>query len=362
MRIFDVPGGLVAIITDSHFGARADSPAFHEYFMRFYNDVFFPYLIREGIKIVLHLGDFTDRRKYINFVTLNRVRQYFMKRIQELGITLICTVGNHDTYYKNTNQINSMHELFSDIPGIIVLTEPEEVMFDKTKVLLVPWINEGNYDHSLNLIKTTSADYLMGHLELKGFLMSRGQRAETGLDATLFERFKFVGSGHYHHKSTENNVWFLGSPYEINFADLNDPRGFHIWKPGRKVNVEFIQNPYRMFYKVYYDDKKYPVDKLLSFISDKYQGTYVKVIVRSKMNPEWFDAFMDRLFSMQPADIKIEDDMTMEQDEDSVIDMAEDTLTILNKYVDTLEIDFDKKDPIKGEINILYQEALNVER
>jgi len=361
MRTFDTKIGRCAILADTHFGARADSPVFHDYFMRFYEDVFFPFLAKNNIKVVLHLGDFTDRRKYINFVTLNRLRNYFVRRLHELGITLICTVGNHDTFYKNTNEINSLQELFFDNPNIIILTEAEEVMFDGTKVLLVPWINENNIEKTLQLIKETDAKICFGHLELKGFLMNRGQKSEIGFDAAIFEKFDLVASGHFHHKSDNGKIFFLGTPYELNFADINDPRGFHTWEIDT-TELDFYQNPHKMFYKIYYDDKDKPLEILTKKITDKYQGTHVKVIVQNRTNPNNFDKFMECLFSMLPADVKIEEDLSLDEgSEEMVVDMTEDTLTILNKYVDCLEIDTDKE-KIKEELRTLYIEASNMER
>src|ERR1035437_1866341 len=361
MKKFKTGNGKVAIITDSHFGARADSPIFHDYFVKFYEEVFFPYIDKEGIKIVLHLGDFTDRRKYINYITLNKVRNYFIRRIKEMGITMICTVGNHDTYYKNTNEINSLQELFSNMDNIHILTEVEEVMFDKTKVLLVPWINEGNYETSIAKIQSSNAKILMGHLEIKKFLMNRGQTSETGFDASMFDKFDLVASGHFHHKSNDKNIFYLGAPYELNFADINDPRGFHSWITKSK-ELEFHLNPYKMFYKVFYNDKDATLPSLLKKISSKFQGCYVKVVVQNRMNPVFFEKFMEKLFSLGPADIKIEDDLTLDDHTtETVVDMAEDTLTILNKYVDALEIDTNK-DKIKEELRTLYIEAQNAEK
>jgi DNA repair exonuclease SbcCD nuclease subunit len=361
MKTFDTICGKAALLTDTHFGARSDSPIFHEYFTRFYDDVFFPYLEKNNIKLLLHQGDFTDRRKYINFVTLNKTKNYFIQKLKALDITMWCTVGNHDCYYKNTNDVNSMNELFSDTSNIVVFTESEEVMIDGVKVLLVPWINEENYDRTIKLIQETDAEFLFGHLELKGFLMTRGMKSEVGIDPNLFKKFKKVASGHYHHKSDEENISYLGSPYEMIFSDINDPRGFHTWEPGSDV-FDFYQNPYKMFYKLYYDDKDKPLDELLKRITLKYQGSYVKVVVANRSNSNHFDKFIEKLFSIGPADVKIEDDMSLEEgQEQMVVDLTEDTLTILNKYVDSLEIDTDKS-KIKEELRILYVEASNMER
>jgi hypothetical protein len=274
---------------------------------------------------------------------------------------MIITVGNHDTFFKNTNEVNSMHELFSDTEWIKVLTEPQEIVFDETKVLLVPWINEANLERSLTAIKETDAKVLMGHLELKGFIMQRGQRAEHGFDSEIFAKFDLVCSGHYHHKSEQENIHYIGAPYEMTFSDVNDPRGFHVWSPTDN-SLEFVQNPYKMFHRLYYDDKEKELGSILKRLTDKYTGTYVKVIVQNRTNPYYFEKFLEKLFSLNPADIKIEEDFSLtEMDEEIVVDMAEDTLTILSKYVEGLEIDADKM-KIKEELRILYIEESNMER
>jgi DNA repair exonuclease SbcCD nuclease subunit len=350
-----------AIITDQHFGARSDSPIFLDYFQRFYDNVFFPYLDENKITEVIDLGDTFDRRKFVNFLSFQRSREMYFDRLLERKIKVHSLLGNHTTYYKNTSKVNAVKELCGMYPNITIYDTATEVTFDKTKVLLVPWINEENYDHSMKMIKTTTAKILMGHLEIKGFLVNRGLRLAEGLAVKIFKRFKAVWSGHLHHKSEEGNISYLGSPYEIKFDDMNDPRGFHTWKSST-TKLNFIENPHRMFYKLYYDDKDKTLDFLLKKVSDKFRGAYVKVVVQNRTNPLHFDKFIETLFSMNPADVKIDDAISLsEGDEEMKVDLAEDTLTILNKYVDNLEIDSDKE-KIKDEIKILYTEASGMGR
>jgi hypothetical protein len=349
----------IAILTDQHFGARSDSLVFLDYFERFYQDIFFPFLKKNKITEIISLGDMFERRKFCNFLTLKRTRKMWLEPLLENNFKVHCLLGNHDVYYKNTNDVNSIKEILGNYSNFIIYNETEEIMIDDTKVLLVPWINDENRETSLKIINETDAKYCFGHLELNGFLMNRGQKSEVGFDAEPFKKFEMVATGHYHHKSDKENIHYLGSPYEMTFADINDPRGFHIWNTNTK-ELDFHKNPYKMFYKIFYDDKDQPLSSLLKKITDRYQDTYVKVVVHNRTNPEYFDKFMEHLFSMQPADIKIEEDISIDAP-DIIVDMAEDTLTILNKYVDTLEVDIDK-DKIKEELRLLHMEAVNMER
>ena len=101
----------IAIINDTHFGARNDNQNFSDFFFKFYDEIFFPTLIERGITTCIHMGDVMDRRKYVSYKTATDFRQGFINRFKELNIDLHITVGNHDTYYKNTSEVNSMEEL-----------------------------------------------------------------------------------------------------------------------------------------------------------------------------------------------------------------------------------------------------------
>ena len=50
------------MITDQHFGARKNSKHFHEYFLMFYNDIFFPTIEKAGISPIVDMGDTFDSR------------------------------------------------------------------------------------------------------------------------------------------------------------------------------------------------------------------------------------------------------------------------------------------------------------
>ena len=163
----------IAIITDTHFGARNDNQNFSNYFYKFYDDIFFPTLEKLGITTCVHMGDVVDRRKFISFKTASDFRQKFINRFYELNIDLHIIIGNHDTYYKNTNEVNSMEELVGSHKANIYIN-PQVVEFDDCPIQFMPWINANNYDESMKALSTSSAQILMGHLEINGFEMYKG--------------------------------------------------------------------------------------------------------------------------------------------------------------------------------------------
>jgi len=333
------------------------------FFSKFYDNVFFPYLDEHDIKTCIHLGDIVDRRKYINFKTANDLRENFVERLWEMNVDTHMIVGNHDIYYKNTNQVNSLTELFSTADHILepwIYAEPREYDFDGTKILMMPWINSDNYLECMDAIKETRAEIMMGHLEINGFEMHRGHICDTGFDINMFSKFDTVFSGHFHHKSTQGGISYLGNPYEITWSDYNDERGFHVFDTETR-ELTFIKNPYRMFYKIYYDDSKETFESIKEKDYTPYSGTIVKVIVAQKNNPYWFDTLLDELYKADVADVSVVENVDLEfEDDDSVVDEAEDTLTILSNYIDTLNIQKNKKE-LDNLIRTLYNEALDYE-
>lgn len=352
---------LIAKITDTHFGGKSDSKIFMNYIKKFYDNVFFPYLEKYNIQTIVHLGDIVDRRKFINYVTLHDFKRIFVNRCVENGRELIGIVGNHDIPYRNTNEVNAMNELFNH-SNVTFFDSPTEYDFDGCKIALLPWINNTNYAESMEFVKNTSAHILFGHLDLAGFEMHMGMKSYDGMQPELFSKFDMVCSGHFHHKSSSGNIHYLGCPYEMFWNDYNEQRGFHIFDTETR-ELTFIQNPYRLFYKLWYDDTDKNFEEYTNhFNYNDYQDTYVKVIVQNKTNPYLFDVILDNLYKANPANISIvEDNKNMDQQsEEEIISEAEDTLTSLYKYVDNMKTNVDKN-RLNQLFADLYTEAQNVE-
>ena len=244
----------VAVITDTHWGARNDSQAFMDYFRKFYEEIFFPTLQEQVIETIIHMGDVVDRRKVINWKTVYQMREMFFDVCYERNINLHLVTGNHDTYFRNTNQVNSLSGLrLADKENFTVYEKSTEIELDGTKIFIQPWICDENKEESLKAIEETNSQLLFGHLEVRGFEMHLGQYSQTGVDASMFKKFDMAFSGHFHHKSDNGNIYYLGNPYQITWSDYKDSRGFHIFDTKTR-ELEFVLNPFEMFHKIHYDD------------------------------------------------------------------------------------------------------------
>ena len=340
----------VAIITDQHFGARKNSKLFHDYFLKFYNEVFFPRLEEEGVTTVVDMGDTFDSRKGIDFSALSWAKNNYYDRLRDMGVTVHTIVGNHTAYYKNTNEVNAVDLLLREYDNVKVYSKCEEVLLDKLKVLFIPWINAENYQSTVESVKVSTSVCAMGHLELNGFRAHRGHIMEEGLACDLFEKFNKVFSGHFHTRSDDGRIYYLGNPYEMFWNDANDKRGFTIFDTDT-LKWEYVNNPNRMFYNIYYEDTNYQ-----TFDTREYENKIVKVIVRKKTDLKKFEKFIDKLYASGVFELKVVENFQFQESEEFEAFESEDTLSILNRYIEESEINLEKS-TIQRIVQEVYQEA-----
>ena len=342
----------IAIITDTHYGARKGADYIHSYFKKFYDNIFFPYLEKNNIDTIIHMGDMFDSRKSIDYQSLEWSKRVVFEPLKKYKVHAI--TGNHDAYYKNTNKVNSPELLLKDYDNIITYSKPTEINIGGLDILLLPWINSENFEESKEFIDNSKSKIAMGHLEINGFKATRGHMMEDGMDVSIFSKFEKVYSGHFHTRSTDGKIYYLGNPYEMYWNDVNDKRGFHIFDTETLTHTP-INNPYKLFYNIYYEDTPHQ-----TFDSTEYTNKLVKVIVRKKTNTKQFERFIDKLYSSNVQDLKIIENFVIQENENFEIDEEENTLSILNRYIDESEFEYDKN-IIKGIFQDLYRQACEVD-
>ena len=345
----------IAIITDQHFGCRKNSKLFHDYFLRFYEDVFFPTLEKEGITTIVDMGDTFDSRKGIDFCALTWAKENYYNRLQKMGIEIHSIVGNHTAYYKNTNDINAINLLLREYANVKIYSETTPIEIDNLSILLVPWINPENEKKTMAMIEQSRSPVVMGHLELHGFKVNDYVVMEHGTNIDPFAKFDRVYSGHFHTRSSQNNIHYLGSPYEMYWNDWNDTRGFHLFDTETLEHTP-INNPYNIFEKVFYEDTPFQ-----TFDTRGFEDKIVKVIVRKKSDIGQFERFIDKIYSANVAELKIVEnfDFSGWYDTSETGYESEDPLSILNRYIDDSEVSLDKS-IITKMVDEIYREACEV--
>lgn len=348
----------IAIVTDTHFGFKNDSPIFLEAYLEFFEKQFFPYLRDNGIKTVIHMGDVLDRRKFINFNTLRNVRKRFTEVFIKEGIEVHCVIGNHDCYWKNTNEVNSVVEIFGD--AFKVYEKPQDVIIDGMVCGFIPWISKENSAEVHAFLQKSNADALFGHFELNGYEVVRGVRHEGGLDPAVLSRFNRVYSGHFHCKQRSGNVYYLGNPYQMFFSEVVEEKGFHILDT-ENGSLEFVENKKKLYQKIVYDEN---LDQSGhgNFNFSKFKDCFVKVVVLSKKNAPKFDMFCDKLFDAGIHDLLIVDNLEEEKNaEDTYVsekELSKNTIDLIDGYIDELKIDGGTD--LKNLMREIYTESLSL--
>lgn len=342
----------ICILGDTHFGVQNDSNFFLKYSIDYFNNSFFSFLRENKIKNVIHLGDVFDRRKYINMNTLSVVRNNFLTPFYNGEFTLHCILGNHDVYYKNTNRINSLNELL-DKNKIKIYDKPQTVEIEGYMIGFVPWMTKDNYEECSDFIKRNECDYLCGHFEIEGFELSRGFVADYGIKKKDFKNYKRVFSGHYHCKQEIENILYTGTPYQLNFSDVEEPKGIHVFSP--KTNeLTFVENKNTIFKEIIYNEKNI---KTINF-SD-YENSYVRVVVKSKKDPYLFELFMDSLNNIETAGVTVIEEKFFELSDDDFAEESQNTLSLINKEIESIE-EIKDKNKLKKIIHDLYIESFTI--
>ena len=340
----------VAILTDTHFGARKGSQIFHDYFEKFYAETFFPALDEHGIDTVLHLGDVFDVRKGIDYWSLDWAKRVVFQPLCDRGIETHIIVGNHDIFYRQSLKINAPGLNLQEFPNIITYSSPQTATIKGTDIFMVPWVCEDNAEEFVAQRDDSKAKYAMGHLELAGFYANSTYQVQHGMDMGVFSQFEKVFSGHFHKKNSSGNVTYLGNPYQMYWNDEGDVRGFHIFDL-ETGELEFIKNPNTMFHKIYYKEGKL-------FNPTKYKNSYIKLIVEGKSTPAKLQQFIDKLYKVGIHDLKVIENFDLSVDDDVEVE-AEDTLTTLTNYVNAMEDNLNKQN-IVDIFKSLYVEAQEV--
>ena len=326
---------------------------------KFYTNVLFPYLLENKIDKILHLGDYYEHRKFVNLKALEHNRRIFLDKLREYNITMDIIPGNHDVFYKNTNELCSLKELMGHYMDVVKIHMNNVVItYDELKVALIPWINMTNYADTMDFIKTCSADIVAGHFEFGGFEMYKGIVNPHGMDTNEFKRFEMVLSGHFHTKSSRDNIHYLGSQMEFNWGDVNDSKYFHILDTSTR-ELTPVLNPNTLHTKIIYNDEKQDYSEMDISVLD---NQFVKIVVEKKTDYFAFDKFIDRV-SLRPIyELKIAESF-IEYLGDNVEDgeiKLDDTQVLLDSYIDAVDTEADKE-KLKTLLRGLYSEAQTME-
>lgn len=344
----------LAIVGDMHWLGRSASPVFNEFFIKAWKDEYFPLLESHGIKDILQLGDLFDNRKNVSTRVLKDAKRGFFDKLEQDGYNFITLAGNHDLYWRENLEVITSELVLSEYKNIRVISEPTVLVYEDTTIDVIPWMCKSNEDEIKKFVARSKSDICAGHWEIENFAMFKGMESKHGIDPKMFERYEQVWSGHYHTRSTKDNITYVGVPYEMCWSDFNDQKGIHIFDTETR-ELTFYPLTLVMHERIEYDDTK---ERTFSYTH--LAGKYVRINVVSKTDPIKFEAFMARVNTSDAIDVKvIENNINVKNgDVDEEIEL-DDTLSIVSNYIDNVEMDV-SKDDMKEYFNMLHAEAVSI--
>lgn len=229
----------IAIIGDTHFG-QGDID-FLDNQLGFFEKQLVPFCKTRGITTLIFEGDIFHNRKTIDILVKNKVLDLFKATLSDFEC--IIYLGNHDVYYKNSNQVNSL-KFLTGLPNVTVYEEITKVKRWGRNILFVPWLYE---ETKLTEFKVdpSEVDVMFGHFDIVGSRMNTHRVSDVGLDKKFIFQFPLVFSGHYHTRSEETHgngvLIYTGTPYQLDRGDKGETKGFYVLETD-DLSYEFVVN------------------------------------------------------------------------------------------------------------------------
>ena len=367
---------LIAVFTDPHFGNKGHDIIMFEQQMKFFETQFFPYVKEKNIKFVLCCGDFYHDRNKVDWYIQNELKKRFFQWFDDNGVELHALVGNHDTYYKTSLTQNSLSETTKFFKNVHAYTKPSKIKVGKYTIGLNPWIIDVK-----NPKLTEKVDILLGHFDIVGFPMMKGIHSKEGLNQSQLSAHKLVLSGHYHTRAIRDNIHMIGIPFQLNWNDHNEDKGFLILD--NNFNWEYIRNEVNPKYvKIYYTNGKIEVlgldyTEIPKSISKEESLTiakknYCKLFTKAVDDQMALETYHSSLLQISLDDYKIDiislQDVVESFDDtsfDEAFESGESTIQLITSCIDnmTFESGIDKNLLIelsKTEYKNAHQEALSL--
>ena len=345
----------IALITDTHIGARNSSRIFREQMKSFLSD-FLDDVKTQEIETILHLGDFFDSRTSLSLVDIDFVMNWFIPKLNDSGAHMIVIAGNHDVYYRNTNQVNSLSILQGCKNITIVQNDIYIHKTDNKNFVMCPWLNDENQERLLeDLAHYANNDHVLClHGEFAGMKMYKNSKLnEHGLDVKIFSKFHHVLSGHFHHPSVYGNIEYMGAAHYMNWQDYDDWRGYFLYDV-LDDSYEKIINPYCPFIEITYNDDR-----------DDLEGKIVRVIVEDEVKHSDLKDYIHSIEKQKPVSVDVID-LTIFQEDDNVEELndteesqvvSKELLDYFSEYLTQLSLDEKTVHSLEDKFSNLYELA-----
>lgn len=345
----------IAVLGDLHFDifSNLKQERMYDYQEKFFKEVFFPEILSREIKTIVQVGDLFDNRTKVSQRSLAFSKRVFFDVLQENDIRLIVLTGNHDIFYKDSLKIVTTEQVLGEYSNIELVKKPTMLGIYGKKYSFVPWICKENEAAISRFIENDSASIAFGHLELAGGKLNKYATMEHGSDIGMFKRYNKVYSGHFHSKSTFNNVEFVGIPYELTRIDANEQKSFLIIEQG-KEDIQ-INNPFTLYEQIVVATS----EELKEIFSKDLNNKYVEITIDYEIDPKAQEKFCTKLndtFIMHSISVVSK----REIDSDKLLTVDVSTIKNNRELIDAYNVENKLNEMVASQLVSLYNQAVQV--
>lgn len=287
----------VCCFSDVHIGVHQNNVFWYNVAQKFFDWVSVE-LKKQQIEDIIICGDLFHYRDEISVNTIHLASQ-LLEKLKDFNIIML--VGNHDAYYKDRSDINSLTP-FNGWPNIKVISQVTASSNFNKNLIFVPWGTE--------LKHIPESDVMFGHFEIESFKMNSHKICDHGIKASqLLDKAKLVISGHFHLKDeriySSGTILYLGSPYQMDFGDVESTKGIHILNL-ENLKYEFIENADYPKHKKIYLSELVKENGITEGVKSNFQNNIVKFIVDKNIAADEIDFLLKKLSSLKPTSINVD--------------------------------------------------------
>lgn len=272
----------IFLIGDIHLGIKNNSVEW----IQIQKDFLLNFLINkidedfnEDTDIIFFEGDIFHSRESINVRVQNEAFEVFETLAKKFKRGVYIILGNHDVYYKDNNEVNSLKSLSHLAQNIHIFEKPEIVTINnKHTFLMLPWVESAQEISQIVLKHKGLCDYIICHTDIKGASFDKWTKVEHGLDSKLLESFTRIWVGHIHRKQSFKNVVYTGTPYQMDRGDIGNDRGFYILDlSGDQIIETFVLNTFSPTFKKF--DAYELMDLSPDQIEEQFSNSYIDIMI-----------------------------------------------------------------------------------
>lgn len=329
---------LVCCVSDIHVGVHQNGAQWHKITLD-WAQWLSKELKKKKIEDIIISGDFFHYRDEIAVNTL-----HFATKVLDVwkDFNIIMLVGNHDAYYKDKSDVNSL-SILDGWNNITVLSELSTAdLFGRTTTFC-PW--------GIKSSDIPESDLIFGHFEIKSFKQNMHKMCASGMSASdLLEKTNLVVSGHFHLRDErvyENGkILYLGNPFEMDFGDMDNKKGYYTLD-FNTLKYEFTENKLSPKHKKIFLSDLAKAGKLTPEIKKQFTNNFIRFVVDRNISADEIDIVLKKFMSLQPTNINVEYAINFSKyriEDDTIKDFSGvDIPVAIEEFVNLLEIENKKE-------------------